>query len=145
MSTRTSTLVTLIVALAVACLWFYPLEAQERGREAKDNSAKIAAALQEMRTTSKQLVALRRQAYRAGQISLQEFMAAQRQFLEMELKLAKAPAERINVLSQQLQLAKDAEKVANAFHKKAEGNEGDVLEARIARLRIEVLILEELN
>ena len=145
MSNRKPTLIVLIAALAVTFLCIFPLKAQQRGREAKDNSAKIAAALQELRTTSKQLVALRKQAYQAGEISFQELMTAQRQFLELELKLAKAPADRIKVLSQQLQLAKDAEKLANALYKSRQATQGDVLQARIARMYIEVLILEELK
>ena len=143
MSTRKPIVAFLITVLSVAVLCIFPLEAQERGREAKDNSTKIAAALQEMRTTSKQLVALCKQAYQGGEIGFQEFITAQRQLLEVELKLAKAPAERNKVLLQQLQLAKDAEKVANALYKNREGTQGDVLQARIARLHIEVLILEE--
>ena len=142
MSTRKPTLVILIAAVAVAFLCILPLKAQQRGREAKDNSAKIADALQEMRKVAKQLVALRKQAYQAGEISFQELVMAQRTLLDLELKLAKAPADRIKVLSQQLQLAKDAERLANDLFKSGQASQGDVLQARIDRMHIEVLILE---
>ena len=65
-----------------------------------------------MRTTSKKLVALQRRAYEVGAISFKELVTAQRQLLELELKLAKAPADRIKVLSEQLKLAEDAEKLS---------------------------------
>ncbi len=143
MFTRKPTLVILIAAFAVARLWIFPIEAQQRTGEAKDSSAKIAVALQELRTTSEQLVELRQQAYQAGEISLQELTTAQRQLLEVELQLAKAPADRVNILSEQLKLATDAEEVANALYKNSKGTQSDVLQARIARLHIEVLILEQ--
>ena len=98
-----------------------------------------------MHTTAKQLVTLRKQAYQAGEISFQELITAQRTFLEVELKLVKTPADRVNALSQQLQLAKDAEKAANALYKSAEAPQIDVLQARIARLEIDVLLLEEIE
>ena len=142
MSTRKPTLVILIAAVAVTFLCIFSLKAQQRGREAKDNSAKIAADLQEMRATAKQLVALRKQAYQAGEIGFQELVTAQRTLLELELKLAKAPADRIKVLSQQLQLAKDAERLANDLFKSGQASQGDVLQARLDRMQIEVLILE---
>ena len=145
MSNRKPTLVILIAAFAVAFLCIFPLKAQQRGREAKGNSAKIAAVLQEMRTTSKELVALRKQAYQTGQSGLQELITAQRELLDLELRLAKAPADRIKVLSQQLQLANDAEQLADALYKSGESTQGDVLQARIARMQIEVLMLEEDN
>ena len=143
MSTRKPTLVILIAAFAVAFVFIFPLKAQQRGREAKDNSAKITAALQEMRTTSKNLVALQRRLYEVGAISYMELVTAQRQLLELELKLAEAPADRIKVLSEQLKLAEDAEKLANAKYESGQATQADVLQSRLARMHIEVSILQE--
>ena len=145
MSIRKSTLIFLFAVFAAGFLSIFPLKAQQRGREAKNNSAKLVAALQDMRTTSKQLAALYKQAYQAGEIGIQQLITAQRELLKVELKLAKEPADRIKVLSQLLQLAKDAEKIAMAQYKSGQATKSDVLQGRIARLHIEVLILEELN
>ena len=145
MSIRKSTLIFLFAVFAAGFLSIFPLKAQQRGREAKNNSAKLVAALQDMRTTSKQLAALYKQAYQAGEIGIQQLITAQRELLKVELKLAKEPADRIKVLSQLLQLAKDAEKIAMAQYKSDQATKSDVLQGRIARLHIEVLILEELN
>ena len=133
----------LIAALVAACLCILPLEAQERGDNTNNSSTKIAAALQEMRTTSKQLVALRTEEYRVGQIGVPELMEAHRQLLDVELRLAITPADRIKVLSQQLQLAKDVEDTVTAQYKNGMRAQGDVLQARITRLQIEVLIAEQ--
>ena len=145
MSIRKSTLIFLFAVFAAGFLSIIPLKAQQRGREAKNNSAKLVAALQDMRTTSKQLAAIYKQAYQAGEIGIQQLITAQRELLKVELKLAKEPADRIKVLSQLLQLAKDAEKIAMAQYKSGQATKSDVLQGRIARLHIEVLILEELN
>jgi outer membrane protein TolC len=133
----------LVGAFGVAALCLFPLEGQERAGGTNDKAAQLADALQQLRATSKQLVALRTQEYQVGQIDFQGVLAAQRQLLEVELKLSKTPADRMKVLSQQLKLSKENEKLVTARYEHGAGKRSDVLQARIARMRIEISILEE--
>jgi outer membrane protein TolC len=132
----------LIATLTVGILCVLPLEAQDPPPQANGNSGTIATKLQEMRKTSKQLVAVQTQLYASGAISITEVVTAQSQLLELELKLAKAAAVRTKVLSAQLQLAESAEELANAKFNAGQVTQADVLQSRLARMHIEVLILE---
>jgi outer membrane protein TolC len=143
MSTGKSTLMYLAAMLLVACFCIFPLKAQQSVAKDKAVDAQITGTLRQMWKSSTELVTLRKTRYMAGQIDLQLLVTAQRELMELELKLAKTPAERIGVLRTQLRLAADAEKIANAKLLSGRTTKEDVLQAQIARLRIEVRILEE--
>lgn len=132
----------LITTLAVGAFCILPLAAQDAPRAANGNSGKIATALKEMRTTSKQLVAFQTQLYANGVNSFRDVVTAQSQLLDLELKLAKTSADRTKILSAQLQLAESAERLAEMKFRNGAVTQADVLESRLARMHVEVSILE---
>ncbi len=143
MSYGKPTLLFLTAAIAVAFLSILPLKAQHSGHEAKDNAAKIAATLQNMRATSKQLVAIRTQEYHTGAIDIVTLLTAQRRLLELELQLAQTANERMKSLSEQFQLAKETETHVVAQYKQGSARQGDVLQSQLARMQVELSILNE--
>jgi len=140
---RKSTVLFVTATLAITTSSLLTLKAQPPGRELTDSDARIAVARKKMHTAAEQLVKIHKHAYQAGETRIHELLTAQRQFLELELKLAKTPADRMSVLSRHLQLAKDVEKTATARFKSVEAPQSDVLQTRIVRLEIDVMILEE--
>lgn len=136
-------LLNILSLAALALVFGGALHAQQP--EAEPATGEFAAKLDDIRKASLQPLELRRQAYQSGQAELSEVIAAQRQLLDAELRLAKTPASRLEVLNHQLKLAMNAEEVAAARYRSAEASQTDVLEAQIARLQIELLLLEELR
>ncbi|MEQ8786387.1 MAG: TolC family protein [Pirellulaceae bacterium] len=141
MINRSPTIVVSI-ALALASLSVIP-QGAARGREVEDDSIEMAAAVQQLRETARKLVDLQAQAYRSGEAGFEQLLHAQRQLLEVELELAKTNADRVEILSKQLELAKKAEELATARFKNGDAPSSEILQARIARLRIEVALLKE--
>lgn len=116
---------------------------QQGDRTANDNTARIAAAVQGMRAASKQLLELRTREYQASETSFSALWAAYRQLVECEQKLAATAKERMEILGKQLDLAKEMEKVVEARYRVGDAAQTDVLQARLARMQIELLILEQ--
>jgi len=145
MSSHKSILMLLTVILIVACLCVFPLLAQQEDKKSDPYAAKITGTLHRMAESSKRLVALRKIRYEAGQIDFQLLVAAQRELMELELRLADTHKKRLGILDQQLTFAKKSEKVASVKLESGRGTRDDLLQTQIAAMRIEVRIFEEMQ
>lgn len=143
MSIRSSSLLSFITAVTATCMLSMPLSAQQSGREDQERFATITAKLKDMQGAAKQRVSILKEEYKAGTVGFPKLHQAQHDLLEIELKLANSSAERMNVLSRQLELAKDAEALMAAEYKKRAASQLDVLQAQIARMKIELAMLED--
>ncbi len=133
------------VAAALGALLVVRLEAQQRDRVVQANRDAIAVALKEMSATSQELVKLRTAAYRAGEIGAQKLFASQRRHSDIELQLAQTADQRKQVRAKQLSLSKDIEKLVQAQYRAGAAEQGDVLEAQLTRMSIELSILKLQN
>ncbi len=140
---KRQTVTILVAAVALSAPLMIPLEAQQRDRVVNDNRDEIAAALKQMMAISHQLVNVRTTEYRAGKIGAQTLFASQQRPFDIELQLAKTPEDRKQVRAKQLSLSKDIEKLVEARYRSGATHQGDVLEAQLLRMSIELSILKE--
>ncbi|MEM8679629.1 MAG: hypothetical protein AAGF97_09790 [Planctomycetota bacterium] len=141
MSHSSLRIATLGVCLLLAgATWLSPLKADP---PPQDKMEQIRRVIAQMRDAAQQLVDLRQQAFEEGRINLKEVLEARQQLLEVELRGATTLAERTQVLKQSLQLATQAENMAEVALNSGTGSQTELLELRLARFKIELLLLEE--
>ena len=133
---------TLIATLILSFVCVVPLKAQQDVGKAEDDSDGISSKMNEMRTTAQKLVELRYQAFQHGNIDFREALRAQHQLLEVELQCATSPDDRSKALAENLKKARYAERIATAAFKNGSMQEGDLFDARLARMQIEILMLD---
>lgn len=142
MSIRSSAFLSAITSVAATCMLSMPLSGQQASREGQKRSAQITAELKEMHDVSKQLVSVLKEEYKIGNSEIRQLLEAQHELLELELKLSETPAERMNVLVKQLNLAKDAESAIALKFESGSASRIEVLQAQIARMKIELAMLD---
>jgi hypothetical protein len=100
-------------------------------------------ALEKRRAVLFQLVKIQTEAYRQGKASLEGMVEAHQELVQVELELATTDDDRVKLLEESVQLARDLEKIATARYQAAEASQGDVLKAQAARLRAETDLLRQ--
>ena len=125
-----------LIGLTLAGIGFVVLASSAPGDELGDLRA------QRIETLRQAVNAIEAQ-YRAGQSDVRELLAVQAELLDAKLDAASTPKLRIQVLKQQLELSASAEKLADARFRAGGAKQTDVLLAKAARLRVEVLLLKE--
>ena len=143
MSIRSSALLTVITAIAATAMPSVPLKGQQAGHEDQERAVQLMAKLQEMQEASTTVVSLLNEEYEAGNIGFPRLQEAQHDLLQIESRFANTPADRMEILSQQLELAKKAEVLIAAQYKKGSASQIDVLQTQIARMEVELAVLEE--
>ncbi len=109
----------------------------------RPDDARAAAIAEQLRAECRQLVKLRQEEYRLGKVEFARFLASRCRLCEVELSLATTAEERRKVLADQLQLAETFEKLVVARHESGLASAGDAIEARIARLQIELALRQQ--
>lgn len=142
MSIRISAFSSAIFAVAATCILSMPLNGQQPASKGQERSAQLIAKLQEMREASKKVVSLLENEYKAGNIGFRQLQEARHEVLEIELKLANSSAERMKILSQQLEWPRKAEAFVSTAYKDGSASQIDILQAQIARMEIEIAMLE---
>lgn len=116
---------------------------QESPKSPSRTNTSIVELLQKRRAVLSQLVKLQSEAYRKGEVSIEAMVDAQQELVRLELELATSDDERITLLEQAVQLARDLEKVTTAKYKAAQASQADVLKSQAARLNAEIHLLRE--
>ena len=140
---KRQTVTILVVTVVLSAPLMIPLEAQQRDRVVNDNRDEITSALKQMRAMSQELVKLRTAEYRTGKIGAQKLFASEQRLVDIELQLAKTADQRKQARAKQLSLSKDIEKLVEARYRTGAAEQGDVREARLLRMSIELSILKQ--
>lgn len=142
MSVRCSSLLAMS-AVAATCMLSMTVKGQQAGKDGQERSSELTAKLKEMQEASTKIVSVLKAEYKAGNIGFPWLQEAQHNLLEIELRLANTPADRMKILSQQLEFAKKAEALIAAEYKTGSASQIEVLQAQIGRIEIEIAMLED--
>lgn len=83
--------------------------------------------------------------YRTGAMPIEAVLRSHRELLSARLEYAKTNSDRIKLLEESLQNLKAAENIAMQRFKASSASRLDVIDARAARIKVELILLTEKN
>ena len=133
----------LVTGVVVSAPLLLSVEPRQGGSATGEEEASTVELLEEMRTTSEQLVQIRMKEFLVGGDRLYDLIAAQEQLFDIEMKIAATADARSEVLKTHLAFARDVERIVETRIRSGTARQSDLLECRLRRMNIELSILAD--
>jgi outer membrane protein TolC len=110
---------------------------------ASPESEEAKKLLLERRNVLKQIIDIQSRGYERGEIRLDSFLLAQRDFFETELELAEQKSQRIEICERLVKTMESIEAVSQRLHSAGEVSIIDALTSKAARLKAQAQLANE--